>query len=191
MAGMKGTLAMAALIPLTVYVLLFYGCTFLTVFSHDIDFEPLSVADAILNHGVLSSAMRPDSRGLLSALLAPATLFGAGIMLHLFQSRGGRAIHIAVSATMSAVFVYDSVLAYSLSEEIWHTYATAHGMTCTAYSPIQALTDRNVWTIMLCAFIPYMAWVYVFNLTMTAYVRRMLDKAERDIQEQRLDIKDR
>lgn len=131
------------LLPLTVYLFLFYTRTFEKGFKELMD--------------------------VFTVYFAPIIFFGLGYALHFFAVQENKMKYVKIGAVLIATFVFDCILAYNIAEMEYNEWAINQLTNVPPYSISMAVADLHVWGVIFCGFVAYIIWGVVFDMTITAY----------------------
>lgn len=140
------------LIPLTVYLFLFYTQTFQKGFQGLMD--------------------------MFTVYFAPIIFFGLGYALHFFNVQENKMKYVKIGAVLIATFLFDGILAYNIAEMEYNEWAVNQLENVPPYSISMAASDLHVWGVIFCGFVAYIIWGIVFDMTITAYENVRSNKKE-------------
>ena len=161
-ARIKMILGIIILIPLTIYLFMFYSSTIYMGFISIGNASGLS--SAMFNPQALSNAWNDGIPEFCFVLLMPMIFLALGFLLHFFSAKPGVKGKIEAALIILITFLFDCILAYKIGNVI---YATTWGID--PYSISKAVTDINTWAVIFCGFIAYIIWGLVFDLAITGY----------------------
>ena len=175
-AKIKLILGMTILIPLTLYLFLFYSSTFYSAFFKQWA-EDANVMNAMFDANALSNAANASTTVLCFVLFAPVIFMGLGFSLHFFSVQETWTKYIKMMAIITVTFIFDAILAYMIGKHL-HEIEVIIGTASlgSTYGVTEALSDINSWAVIFCGFIVYIIWGIVFDMTMTAYNKLDLNK---------------
>ena len=167
---------MTILIPLTLYLFLFYSSTFYSAFFKQWA-EDANVMNAMFDANALSNAANASTTVLCFVLFAPVIFMGLGFSLHFFSVQETWTKYIKMMAIITVTFIFDAILAYMIGKHL-HEIEVIIGTASlgSTYGVTDALSDINSWAVIFCGFIVYIIWGIVFDMTMTAYNKLDLNK---------------
>jgi len=142
-ARIKMLVGCIILLPLTVYLFLFYTQTFQQGFKNLMD--------------------------IFTIYFAPIIFFGLGYALHFFAVQENKMKYVKIGAVLIATFLFDCILAYNIAEMEYNEWANNQLKELPPYSVSMAATDLHVWGVIFCGFVAYIIWGVVFDMTITAY----------------------
>lgn len=161
-ARVKMLVGCVILIPLTLYLFLFYTEMFAKGFK-----------------GLMN---------VFTIYFAPIIFFGLGYALHFFAVQENKVKYLKIGAVLVATFVFDCILAYNIAELEYNDWAQNQLKEVPPYSISMAVADLHVWGVIFCGFVAYIIWGVVFDMTITAYEnvrsnRKEIQKIENKIED--------
>ncbi len=151
---------LALLLPITLYLFVFYiSASYSSFFK---DFEVGSLTAAIFDAKALSKAFND---GLLEAIFVgtiPFVFMGLGYLIHMFQKEKGWKASLKLVLLFILTFLFDVILAYLIEKKIFDFNALP-GETFTAQDAVQSV---NFWGIIFAGFMVYVIWGLVFDFVM-------------------------
>lgn len=167
------------LIPLTLYLFVFYSSTFYSAFFKDFsEAADLGVKAAMFDAQAVSHAFDSGITELLFVLSAPIIFMGLGYCLHIFSTQRGKSKYLKLASILSITFIFDCILAFLIAKSIYDTEALNMLGDQPTYTLSMAFTEVNFWAVIFCGFIVYLIWGIVFNIAYTAYENLRSNKAE-------------
>ncbi len=162
-------IGLCILIPLTIYLFIFYSSTFYSAFFREPD-SMTNVTNAMFDPNALSHAYESGITNLLFVLLAPIIFLGLGYVLHIFSLQEGKMKYVKMAAILLVTFMFDCILAFKIGDQL-HTVQGFINEEArnTIYTIGEAIKDINTWAVIFCGFIAYIIWGFVFDMTMSAY----------------------
>lgn len=173
---MKLIIGLVIIIPLTLYLFLFYSSTFYSAFFR-LPETMTSTINAMFDSNALSNAINDGIVELCFVLFAPIIFLGLGFCLHFFSEQKGIGKYLKMTALVLVTLMFDSILAYKIGDQL-HTvgiYTGKHPIG-QEYTVNMAISDINTWAVIFCGFIVYIIWGIVFNMVMSAYNNMDLNK---------------
>lgn len=175
----KTIVGLIILIPLTLYLFIFYSSTFYSAFFKDFSqAADLGIRAAMFDSQALSHAYSTGVTELLFVLCAPIIFMGLGFCLHIFMTKKDKSKWLKVIGILAITFVFDCILAYLIGKNIYDIEAMNSMEDMPPYSFAMAVSDINTWAVIFCGFIVYVIWGIVFDMTYTAYEGLHSFKAE-------------
>ena len=153
-------IGLALLLPITIYLFVFYVSASYSSFFKD--FETNSLTAAIFAPNALSNAIED---GWLEAVFVgtiPFVFMGLGYLVHMFQKSKGISSFLKLAALFLLTFFFDVILAYLIEKKI---FDFERGLG-ESFSPGIALQSVNFWGIIFAGFIVYIIWGLVFDFVM-------------------------
>ena len=153
-------IGLALLLPITIYLFVFYVSASYSSFFKD--FETNSLTAAIFAPNALSNAIED---GWLEAVFVgtiPFVFMGLGYLVHMFQKSKGISSFLKLAALFLLTFFFDVILAYLIEKKIFD-FERVLG---ESFSPGIALQSVNFWGIIFAGFIVYIIWGLVFDFVM-------------------------
>lgn len=160
MARVKMLIGLFILLPLAVYLYLFY-----------ID------AMGIAFKGQMN---------LFTIYGTPFIFFGLGFALHFFAVQENRAKYLKIGAVLLFTFVFDCIIAYLVAEAKYYDLHANDWQEVPPYDIDLALKDMHVWALLFSGFVAYIIWGVVFDMTITAYENMRSNKKEMERIQQRI-----
>lgn len=177
-AKIKLWLGFIILIPLTIYLFIFYSSTFYSAFFKDFG-DGDSVMNAMFDPNALQNAFQSSITELLFIIFAPVIFLGLGFALHFFTIQTKWTKYLKMASIICVTFVFDAILAYLIGKHL-HELEIIYGTIPlgTPYGISEAVEDTNTWAVIFCGFIVYIIWGIVFDMTMSAYNQLDLNKIQ-------------
>lgn len=169
------------LLPITIYLFVFYISASYSAFFKD--FETGSLTAAIFDANALSKAL---SDGLLEAIFVgtiPFVFMGLGYLVHMFQKTKKAISYIKLFALFVLTFMFDVILAYLIEKKIFD-FERVLG---ESFSPSIAIKSVNFWGIIFAGFVVYIIWGLVFDFVMKEHEN--VDKIKSFIRNKKEEIK--
>lgn len=169
------------LIPITIYLFVFYISASYSGFFKD--FETGSLTAAIFDSNALGKAI---DDGWLEAVFVgtiPFVFMGLGYLVHMFQKTKGWQAYIKLVMLFLLTFVFDLILAYLIEKKIFLFDAVLG----EKFTPLHAVQSVNFWGIIFAGFIVYVIWGLVFDFVMKEHEN--VDKVRAFIRAKREEIK--
>lgn len=173
---------------LTVYLLIFYSSASYSAFFKLFTLNDIGVADSIFDAQALTKAYRDGITELILIITIPFVFIGLGYLIHKFQEKKGFAKYLKIGLLLVITFVFDSILAYEITEKIYDIKAGDSFDTPAPYTIAEAFQAINFWLIIFAGFVVYLVWGFVFDFVMEAYAK--LDKLNVLIRANKAEIKE-
>lgn len=149
------------LIPITLYLFVFYiSATYSAFFK---DFSNDSLSAAIFDAQAFNNAL---DAGWLEAILIftiPSVFLGLGYVIHMLQKSKGIKNIFRMIALFVVTFLFDGLLAYQIEKKIYEFNKTVDS---SPYNLKIALGEAEFWMIIFAGFVVYIIWGLVFDITM-------------------------
>lgn len=148
------------LLPITIYLFVFYISASYSAFFKDFETDTLSAA--IFDADALGKAIND---GWLEAVFVgtiPFVFMGLGYLVHMFLKIKGWGGYVKVAALFILTFIFDVILAYLIDKKIF-LYDATLGQT---FTPNDAVQSVNFWGIIFAGFVVYIIWGLVFDFVM-------------------------
>lgn len=176
---MKMIIGLIILVPLTLYLFLFYSSTFYSAFlasSEDISGE---VTAAMFNPNAIVNSFGKSIFSGCFMLFFPLIFLGLGFALHFFSRQKEKTKYLKMVAVVLVTFCFDCILAYKIGETI-HDNMVVMGLLPIddVYNISKAVADPNTWAVIFCGFIAYIIWGIVFDMTMSGYTNMTSNKTQ-------------
>jgi hypothetical protein len=156
------------LLPLTVYILIFYISTSYSAFFRTFD-PSTSLFQGIFYPKALSQAYKDGLLELGFVLFIPFVFFALGYLIHMFQSKKGIVNTLKIATLFVITFLFDSILAYLIEEKLYNLNKTFDSPDFNI--PI-AFQSVGFWLIIFAGFVSYIVWGLVFDFVMKEHSDR-------------------
>ena len=156
------------LIPLTLYIFIFYISTSYSGFFRNFDpsvdlfggmFYPQALREAY-NEGILELGF---------IVFIPFVFFGLGYLIHMFQHTKGFTSYLKVALLFAVTFVFDAILAYLIEGKL---YDLNKVYGAPEFSISYAFQSPGFWVIIFAGFVSYLIWGLVFDFIMKEHSDR-------------------
>ncbi len=192
---LKLIIGLIIIIPLTLYLFLFYSSTFYSAFFRDPS-SMTTVMNSMFDSNALPAAYADGVTEFGFVLSAPIIFLGLGFALHFFSVQRNKIKYLKMAAILIVTVMFDCILAYKIGEQM-HTFGIIIGQYPIGekYTVGMAIHDINTWAVIFCGFIVYVIWGIVFDMCMSAYDKMDLNKTrleniKNEIEELEKGIKD-
>ena len=165
----KFYIGLALLLPITLYLLVFYISASYSVFFKEFNDDTLS--SAIFDAQAFTKALKD---GMLEAILIvtiPFVFMGLGYIIHMMQRLPGVINRIKLFLLFAMTFLFDGLLAYVIEKKIYEFNKTP---SSPDFDLSIAVKESEFWVIIFAGFIVYIIWGLVFDFVMKEY--ESLDK---------------
>lgn len=175
---LKLIIGLIILLPLTLYLFLFYSSTFYSAFFRDPQ-SMTTIMNSMFDSNALAHAFTDGLAELGFVLCAPIIFLGLGFALHFFSEQPRNSKYLKMGAVLIVTLMFDCILAYKIGEQL-HTFGIIIGQYPIGqeYTINMAFRDINSWAVIFCGFIVYIIWGIVFDMTMKAYNKLDLSKTK-------------
>jgi len=175
------------LVPLTIYLFLFYSSTCYSAFFRNPG-QITGLATAMFDPTALGKALNSLPEFFL-LICMPVIFLGLGYILHFYAKEKK---YLQAAAIVFVTFCFDCILAYLIAKNMYeYQQMISPVVTVKTYNVGMAIADANVWGVIFCGFVSYIIWGLVFDLAMTAYNKLDLNQAELEsLQSQIQQLKD-
>lgn len=174
---MRMIIGLVILIPLTIYLFMFYSSTFYSAFFRNPQ-TIVNIMNTMFDPQALTNAYNSGLFELMFVLSAPIIFLGLGYVLHIFSIAEEKSKYFKMAAILLVTLMFDCILAYKIGEQM-HTLGIIIGQfpVGEVYTISMALHDINTWAVIFCGFIVYVIWGFVFDMIMSAYSKMDVKKA--------------
>ena len=162
------------LVFLTVYLFIFYSSATYSAFFKEFALNNIGVASSIFDPNAIGRALTDGVAELALILTIPFVFLGLGYLINKFQEQKGFGKVMKVGMLILITFMFDSILAYGITEKIYNVTKENSFENIPAYKLNMAFSDIHFWTIIFAGFIVYIIWGFVFDFVMDSYAK--LDK---------------
>lgn len=167
-SSVKFWIGVILLIPLSLYIFIFYVSTSYSGFFRNFDpsvdlfggmFYPQALQDAF-KHGLLELGF---------IVFIPFVFFGLGYLIHMFQHKKGAINTMKIILLFTVTFLFDAILAYLIDSKLYDLNKT-YG--APEFSIPYALQSPGFWVIIFAGFVSYIIWGLVFDFVMKEHADR-------------------
>jgi hypothetical protein len=148
------------LLPITLYLLVFYISASYSAFFKIFDSNDLIAA--IFDANALNKAIADGWLEAVFVCTIPFAFMGLGYLIHMFQKEGNNG-KLKVTALFLITFVFDSILAYQIEKKIYDFDKT---LTSPQFDLQTAVSSVEFWGIIFAGFVVYIIWGLVFDFIM-------------------------
>lgn len=183
------------LVFLTVYLFVFYSSASYSAFFKEFTLNEIGVANSIFDAKALSNAYKDGMTELILILTIPFVFLGLGYLIHKFQEQKTFTKFFKITMLIVVTFIFDSILAYEITEKIYNIKKENSFETVPEYSISFAFKSINFWLIIFAGFVVYLIWGMVFDFVIEAHgkmdkVKIALIEKEKQIHEAETELKD-
>ena len=153
-------IGMLLLLPITIYLIVFYISASYSAFFKD--FESSSLTAAIFDADALGKAFTDGWLEATFVVTIPFVFMGLGYLIHMFQKIKGWKSMAKLVALFLVAFAFDVILAYLIEKKIF-LYEAVLGQQ---FTPADAVSSVNFWGIIFAGFVVYIIWGLVLDFVM-------------------------
>ena len=157
----KFYIGLALLLPITLYLFVFYISASYSVFFKEFNDDTLS--SAIFDPQALTKAFQDGILEAILILTIPFVFMGLGYIIHALQKIPGIVSKIKLIGLFIITFVFDGLLAYVIEKKIYEFTSNAR---TEKFDFQKAITEEGFWVIIFAGFLVYLIWGIVFDLVM-------------------------
>lgn len=180
MAVTNLVIGLMILIPLTIYLFIFYSSTAYSAFFKVIDYTE-DIGKHMFDGQALMKAWGESWTEGLFILLMPFIFLALGFVLHQFGKQDDKAWAKLMKQTgiIAVTFFFDCLLAYSIAKGMYEAEILTTMEERPPYSLGMAVTSGDFWTVICCGFLAYLIWGLLFGFVMENIENLDLNKVER------------
>lgn len=164
-AGKGGTaqfyIGLGLLLPITLYLLVFYISASYSAFFKE--FDNSSLTAAIFDADALNNSFKASWLEGLLVITIPFVFMGLGYVIHMMQKGKGLKNTFRIVALYATTFLFDGLLAYQIEKKIYDFNKTVGS---EPYNLRVALEEAEFWMIIFAGFVVYVIWGLVFDFVM-------------------------
>lgn len=184
--GIKGLTAqfyigLALLLPITLYLLVFYVSASYSAFFKE--FANDSLTAAIFDKDAFNNAFNDSWLEGLLVITIPFVFMGLGFVIHMIQKGNGLKNLLRIIALFTITFLFDGLLAYQIEKKIYEFNKT---LESPVYNLKIALGEAEFWMIIFAGFVVYIIWGLVFDFIMKEHEK--LDRIKIFVRSKREEI---
>jgi len=158
-----------SLLFLTAFLVLFYSSTAYSAFFREFSPSQIGIVHAIFSPDTFQRAWNEGIMAVFFIAFAPIIFLALGLTIHLFiEHKKNKYIPLL----FIFAFLFDSFLAYEISEKIYDLKALQSFLDIPLYSIGMAVQSINFWIIIFCGFMVYILWGILFHFCMDFYHKR-------------------
>lgn len=167
--GAKGLTAqfyigLALLIPITLYLIVFYVSASYSAFFKE--FSNDSLTAAIFDKDAFNNAFNDSWLEGTLIITIPFVFMGLGYVIHMVQKGKGIKNIIRLISLFALTFLFDTLLAYQIEKKIYDFNKTIES---PPYNLQIGLTEAEFWMIIFAGFVVYIIWGLVFDFVMKEF----------------------
>lgn len=174
-------IGLALLLPITLYLLVFYVSASYSSFFKEFTNDMLSAA--IFDKDAFTNAFNDSWLEGLLVITIPFVFMGLGYVIHMVQKGTGFKNVLKIISLYLLTFFFDGLLAYQIEKKIYEFNKT---ITSEPYDLKIAVTEAEFWMIIFAGFVVYIIWGLVFDFVMKEYEN--IDKIEAFIKSKKEEI---
>ena len=152
------------LLPITLYVLVFYISASYSAFFKE--FSNDSLTAAIFDADAFTNAFKASWLEGVLVTTIPFVFMGLGYVIHMVQKGKGIKNIFRLVALFAITFLFDSLLAYIIEKKIYEFNKTTES---SPYNLNIALGEPEFWMIIFAGFVVYIIWGLVFDFVMKEF----------------------
>ncbi|TCN59836.1 ABC transporter permease [Flavobacterium circumlabens] len=152
------------LLPITLYVLVFYISASYSAFFKE--FANDSLTAAIFDADALTNSFKASWLEGVLVVTIPFVFMGLGYVIHMVQKGKGIKNVFRMIALFLTTFLFDALLAYQIEKKIYEFNKTTDS---APYNLNIALGEAEFWMIIFAGFVVYIIWGLVFDFVMKEF----------------------
>ncbi|WP_035647572.1 ABC transporter permease [Flavobacterium sp. ASV13] len=152
------------LLPITLYVLVFYISASYSAFFKEFSNDSLSAA--IFDADAFTNAFKASWLEGVLVVTIPFVFMGLGYVIHMVQKGKGLKNVFRLISLFAITFLFDSLLAYIIEKKIYEFNKTTES---SPYNLNIALGEPEFWMIIFAGFVVYIIWGLVFDFVMKEF----------------------
>ncbi|KFF15687.1 ABC transporter permease [Flavobacterium hydatis] len=152
------------LLPITLYVLVFYISASYSAFFKE--FSNDSLTAAIFDANALTNSFEASWLEGILVITIPFVFMGLGYVIHMVQKGKGIKNIFRMIALFITTFLFDALLAYQIEKKIYEFNKTTDS---SPYNLNIALGEAEFWMIIFAGFVVYIIWGLVFDFVMKEF----------------------
>jgi len=152
------------LLPITLYVLVFYISASYSAFFKE--FANDSLTAAIFDANALTNSFKASWLEGVLVTTIPFVFMGLGYVIHMVQKGKGIKNVFRMIALFVTTFLFDALLAYQIEKKIYEFNKTTDS---APYDLNIALGEAEFWMIIFAGFVVYIIWGLVFDFVMKEF----------------------
>jgi len=181
-ASAKFIIGLLLLIPITLYLGVFYISTSYSAFFKGFDAKS-TVIQSVFDPQALAKAWNDGSTEAAFVVLIPFVFLGLGFLIHMFGENKTTANYIKLGLLLIVTFIFDVILAYEIEKKIYDVEKTFDSLP---FDLKIAFTKNQFWEIIFAGFIVYIIWGLVFDFVMKEHREKDKIKNEQEIRQKRV-----
>ena len=167
-ASAKFWIGLALIIPLTLYIFIFYISTSFSGFFRNF-YPSVDLFGGMFYPKALTEAWGAGILEFGFIIFIPCVFFGLGYLIHMFQEKKSVVNYFKIAMLFVVTFLFDAILAYLIEEKL---YNLNKSLTDPPFSIPHAFQSPGFWVIIFAGFISYIIWGLVFDFIMHEHADR-------------------
>lgn len=167
-SSIKFWIGLILLIPLSLYIFIFYVSTSYSGFFRNFD-PSVDLFGGMFYPQALREAYADGILELGFIIFIPFVFFGLGYLIHMFQHKKGAINTMKIIMLFIVTFLFDAILAYLIDSKLYELNKT---YSDPEFSIPYALQSPGFWVIIFAGFVSYMIWGLVFDFVMKEHADR-------------------
>lgn len=158
-ASSKFWIGLIVLIPLTVYLFMFYASVAYSAMEKEFTYDDQRwyVPDAILQ------GWNEGFQAFTTIVFAPFIFIGLGYLIHMFYQKKNISSYIKLFGIVLLTLLFDILLAFFVEKKLWELNVTDEN---AKYGFNEAIQSQEFWLIIFFGFIAYLIWGFIFDFVM-------------------------
>lgn len=171
-ASSKFWIGLIVLIPLTVYLFMFYASVVYSAMEKVFTYEDQRwyVPDALVK------GWNDGFQAFATIVFAPFIFIGLGYLIHMFYQKKSIASYIKLSGIIILTLLFDVLLAFFVEKKLWELNVTDEE---AKFGFNEAIQSQEFWLIIFLGFIAYLIWGFIFDFVMEEHKEK--DKIKNEI----------
>ena len=164
----KFWIGLTFILPLTVYIFIFYISTSYSAFFRTFNPET-DLFGGLFYPQALTEAYRDGILELGFILFIPFVFFALGYLIHMFQHKKGIINTFKIVLLFIVTFIFDAILAYQIDSKLYSLNKTFED---PEFNIPLAFQSPGFWVIIFAGFVSYVVWGLVFDFIMKEHSDR-------------------
>ncbi len=157
------------LILLSIYLFIFYSSASYSAFFKEFKADDVVITKAIFDANAIGNALKDGVTELIFILTIPFVFIGLGYLIHKFQEGKGFAKYAKIAGLLIITFVFDSIIAYEITEKIYNIKKDNDFGNIPDFSAAIAFKSVGFWLVIFAGFVVYLIWGFVFDFAIEAH----------------------
>ena len=178
-ASSKFWIGLIVLIPLTVYLFMFYASVVYSAMEKEFTYDDQRwyVPDAILR------GWEEGFQAFATIVFAPFIFIGLGYLIHMFYQKKKIASYIKLTGIVLLTLLFDVLLAFFVEKKLWELNQVNAN---DRFGFNEAIQSQEFWLIIFLGFIAYLIWGFIFDFVMEEHKEK--DKVKNAIKKRQEQI---